>query len=71
MTHEGSTLRSWGTRFTYFSFVTQTTLGYGDITPKSPVARGLTILQTLVGQLYLAIVIARMVAIQLAQEKGA
>jgi len=69
--HGGSVLRTWGAGFTYFSFVTQTTLGYGDITPRSDVARGLTIAQTLAGQLYLAIVIARMVAIQLSQERGA
>jgi voltage-gated potassium channel len=45
----------------YYSFVTLTTLGYGEITPKSQVARSLAIGEALVGQLYLAILIARLV----------
>ena len=56
-----------GATFTYYSAVTQTTLGYGDITPKSPTARGLAILQTIVGQLYLAVLLARLVAMELSQ----
>jgi hypothetical protein len=51
---------------TYFSFVTQTTLGYGDITPVSPAARTLAWIQALVGQLYLAITIAGLVGIHIA-----
>jgi hypothetical protein len=45
----------------YYSFVTLTTLGYGEITPRSQVARSLAIAEALVGQLYLAILIARLV----------
>jgi hypothetical protein len=45
----------------YYSFVTLTTLGYGENTPKSQVARSLAIGEALVGQLYLAILIARLV----------
>jgi hypothetical protein len=45
----------------YYSFVTLTTLGYGEITPKSQAARSLAIGEALVGQLYLAILIARLV----------
>jgi Ion channel len=46
----------------YYSFVTPlTTLGYGEITPRSQVARSLAIGEALVGQLYLAILIARLV----------
>jgi hypothetical protein len=45
----------------YYSFVTLTTLGYGEITPLSQVARSLAIGEALVGQLYLAILIARLV----------
>jgi voltage-gated potassium channel Kch len=45
----------------YYSFVTLTTLGYGEITPRSQVARSLAIGEALVGQLYLAILIARLV----------
>jgi hypothetical protein len=47
----------------YFSFVTQATLGYGDVLPKSDLARGLAILQTVVGQLYLVVMVARLVSL--------
>jgi hypothetical protein len=49
--------------FLYFSFVTMTTLGYGDITPKIQVAATLTYVQALIGQLYVAILIARLVSL--------
>ena len=49
----------------YFSFVTLTTVGYGDITPVSTLARALAIAEALVGQLYLAIMLARLVAMEL------
>lgn len=51
--------------FVYFSLVTQTTLGYGDIQPVSAPARTLAGLHALVGQLYLAVLVARLVAMQL------
>jgi hypothetical protein len=44
----------------YFSFAVLTTAGFGDITPVHPVARGLTILEQIVGVLYVAILIARL-----------
>lgn len=47
--------------YLYFSFVTLTTLGYGDITPVSPFAKSLTIIIAVVGQLYLTILIAMLV----------
>jgi len=47
--------------YLYFSFVTLTTLGYGDITPVSPLAKSLTIVIAIVGQLYLTILIAMLV----------
>ena len=47
----------------YFSFVTLTTLGYGDITPINDVARAFVIFETLIGQIYLVIVVARIVAL--------
>jgi hypothetical protein len=47
----------------YFSFVTITTTGFGDITPISDVARGLTMFEALVGQLYLASMLARLVSV--------
>lgn len=45
----------------YFSYVTLTTLGFGDITAVRPIARSLVMLEGLVGQLYPAIVLARLV----------
>ena len=45
----------------YFSFITLTTVGYGDITPQWPGAGGLAAAEAVVGQLYLAITIARLV----------
>jgi voltage-gated potassium channel len=44
--------------FVYFGFVTLTTLGYGDITPATPVARSLSTFTALFGQLYLVIIMA-------------
>ena len=51
----------------YFSFTTLTTLGYGDIAPHSPIARLLTSTEAIIGQLYVAIFIARLVSIQVSQ----
>ena len=51
----------------YFSYVTLTTLGYGDITPISAPARSLSLLEAMMGQLYLAVLIARLVGIHIAQ----
>lgn len=45
----------------YFSFVTLATLGYGDFLPKSELARGLTIFEVIGGQLYLAVMVARLI----------
>jgi hypothetical protein len=47
--------------YLYFSFVTLTTLGYGDITPVSAFAKSLTIFIAITGQLYLTILIAMLV----------
>ena len=47
--------------FVYFSFVTMTTLGYGDIVPVSQPARMLVVLQAVIGQLFLVILVARLV----------
>lgn len=48
----------------YYSFVTLTTVGYGDITAVRPIARSLSITEALTGQLYLAVLIARLVAME-------
>jgi len=51
----------------YFSFITLTTVGYGDITPVWPGAGGLAAAEVVVGQLYLAITIARLVGLHTSQ----
>ena len=48
---------------TYFSLVVLTTVGFGDIMPRGPTASGLCVAEAIVGQLYMAIMIARMVGI--------
>lgn len=47
----------------YFSIVTLTTVGYGDVSPVAPLARNLAAVEGIVGQLYIAAVIARLVAL--------
>lgn len=49
----------------YFSFVTLTTVGYGDITALHPAARALATLEALIGQLFPAILIARLVSLEI------
>jgi hypothetical protein len=46
----------------YFSFVTLATLGYGDLVPKTELARGLAVLEAVAGQLYIAVMLARLVS---------
>ncbi|MCB1183324.1 two pore domain potassium channel family protein [bacterium] len=53
--------RAPGADLIYFSFVTLTTLGYGDISPVAPVVRALAILEALTGTLFLAVLISRLV----------
>lgn len=47
----------------YFSFVTLATLGYGDIIPANDVIRSLAIIQTMLGQVYLVVLVARLVTL--------
>ena len=49
----------------YFSFVTLTTVGYGDITAVHPVARSLAMAEALTGQLFPAMLLARLVSMEL------
>jgi voltage-gated potassium channel Kch len=46
----------------YFSFVTIATLGYGDIVPKLPVTQTLAILEAVIGQFYMAVIVAWLVS---------
>ncbi len=58
--------------FLYFSFVTMTTLGFGDISPKTPEAGAFVTAQAIVGQMYLAVLVARLVGLQIThQSEGA
>jgi voltage-gated potassium channel len=52
----------------YYSFTTLTTLGYGDIIPRSDVVRGLAIIEAVAGQLYLAVMITRLVSLYVSRE---
>ena len=47
----------------YFSFVTLATLGYGDIVPRGDIARGIAIVEGVGGQLFLAVLVARLVSL--------
>jgi hypothetical protein len=53
--------------FLYYSFVTITTLGYGDITPVTSLARSLCILEAVIGQLYLVVQVAWLVGVHVSQ----
>ncbi len=50
---------------TYFSFITLTTLGFGDITPAHDLPRSLVATQAVIGQIYLAVFVARLVSLNL------
>jgi hypothetical protein len=54
--------------FEYYSFVTLTTLGYGDITPLTKIAKAFSVLEAVVGQLYLVVVVAWFVGMLVARK---
>jgi voltage-gated potassium channel len=54
-------------QFIYFSFVTLTTVGYGDITPVSMIARYYSVLEAVTGQLYLAVLVSGLVGLFISQ----
>jgi voltage-gated potassium channel Kch len=49
---------------TYYSYVTLTTLGYGDISPVAPLARFLVYMEAIVGVFYMAILVASLIGIR-------
>ena len=51
--------------FAYYSFATLTTTGFGDITPAVGVSRAISVLEAIVGQFFLAILIARLVSLEI------
>jgi Ion channel len=54
--------------FVYFSFVTLASLGYGDITPKTEFAQRLAITEVIMGQFYVAVVVAYLVSVFIGQK---
>ncbi|MCK5668542.1 MAG: two pore domain potassium channel family protein [Gammaproteobacteria bacterium] len=70
---EGTHLAEDGSRFwdlIYFSFVTLTTLGYGDILPVNTYARTLAYMEAIVGQFYIAILVASLVSARLHERQS-
>jgi hypothetical protein len=57
--------------FNYFSFVTLSTLGYGDISPVSRLTRTLAYSEAILGQLYLAVLVSRLVGLHIAASSTA
>ncbi len=58
------------TELLYYSYVTLSTLGYGDITPVTPIARTLAFLEALFGQFYIAILVASFVGMHLTSKRS-
>jgi hypothetical protein len=54
----------------YFSFTTLTTLGYGDLTGGTPVAKNLSVLEAIIGQIYLVVLVARLVGLEVSHSSG-
>ncbi len=57
-------------RFLFFSYITLTTVGYGTLIPTSDPARSLALLEAIIGQLYLAILVARLVGLHISKPKA-
>jgi hypothetical protein len=56
-------------RFVYYSFITLSTLGYGDITPLTPQAQSLAYVEAIAGQIYLTVLVARLVGLHIAHHQ--
>jgi voltage-gated potassium channel len=66
-------LDNWHARrflFGYFSLITLTSVGFGDITPIAPAAASLTWMEAVFGQFYLAVVVAQLVGIRIGQHRS-
>ncbi len=55
----------------YFSFTTLTTLGYGDITPQTPLTQSYAVMEAAIGQIFLAVIVARLIALHITHERDA
>jgi voltage-gated potassium channel len=60
-----------GREFLYFSFVALTTLGFGDLSPSEGLPQALTVLEALVGQIFLVTLVARLVTLWVRQSEHA
>ena len=67
----GDNLAITAPRFLFFSYITLTTVGYGTMNPVSDPARSLALLEAIIGQLYLAILVARLVGLHISKPKAA
>ncbi|PCJ88630.1 MAG: transporter [Thiotrichaceae bacterium] len=54
----------------YYSYVTLTTLGYGDISPVAPIARFLVYMEAVVGVFYMAVLVASLIGVGIAEKNG-
>lgn len=54
----------------YFSYTTLTTLGYGDIAPQTPLAQSYAVMQAVFGQIFLTVIIARLIALHISHERS-
>lgn len=61
--------QGWSSDWLYFSFVTMTTLGYGDVAPISATARTLAYMQAVFGQFYIAILVAGLVSAYISKKQ--
>lgn len=69
----GIEVLSWQDNFTkvaYYSFVTLTTLGYGDVSPKNTLAEFFVYVEAIAGVFYMAIIVASIVSARLSQVQG-
>ena len=55
----------------YFSLTTITSLGYGDITPLTPAVQSYAVMQAVIGQLFVAVILGRLIALQIIHSKEA
>ncbi len=55
--------------YIYFSFTSLTTLGFGDVVPATPVARTFSYLEAVIGQIYLTVLVARLVGLHISRQR--
>lgn len=67
---EGKDIHESFHRFFYFSMITITTVGYGDMTPVAPLARHLAWIEAAIGQFYFALILTRLVSTQFVESVG-